>query len=254
VSKLVVYETGALDLAWRSRSLYVADNFRDAQNVTDGAGDFAAFADASIAQQPADLQILKMYYDPSPAAIGVPWRERDAVRAYQRTRAALSEGAGLVNYIGHGSPFQWASTELDKTPPYLLGQYDPDDLANGARQPIVLEMTCMTGAFQTPTFGGTIDERLLLNPRGGAIAVWGPTGLGVAHGHENLQRGFYKALWSAPPLRAPIGQLANAGSLELFTNGTCCQDTLATYALLGDAAMPARVMPAQRVYLPLALR
>lgn len=250
VAKLIAYETSPLDLSWRSRSLYVADNYRDAQNVTDGAGDFAAFADASIAQQPADLQIRRMYYDPSPEAIGVPWRERDAVRAYQRTMAALSEGDGLVSYIGHGSPFQWATTELDASPPYLLGQYDPDDLTNGARQPIVLEMTCMTGAFQTPTFGGTIDERLLLNPGGGAIALWSPSGLGVAHGHDSLHRGFLNALWAAPPLKATIGQLTSAGSFELFTKGVCCQDTLATYLLLGDPAMPARVRTAQQMYLP----
>ncbi len=253
-AKLIAYETSPLDLSWRSRILYVTDNFRDAQNVTDGAGDFAAFADASIAQQPANLQIRRMYYDPSPAAIGVPWRERDAVRAYQRTVAALNEGDGVVSYIGHGSPFQWATTELDKSPPYLLGQYDPDTLTNGARQPIILEMTCMTGAFQTPTFGGTIDERFLLNPSGGAIALWAPAGLGVAHGHDTLQRGFYNALWAAPPLQAPIGQLTNAGSLELFTKGLCCQDTLATYALLGDPAMPARVQTALRMYLPVVRR
>jgi len=254
VAKLIAYETSPLDLSWRSRSLYVADNFRDAQNVTDGAGDFAAFADASIAQQPKNVQISRMYYDPSTAAIGVPWRERDAVRAYQRTVAALNEGDGLVSYIGHASPFQWATTELDKSPPYLLGQYDPDDLTNGPRQPIILEMTCMTSAFQTPTFGGTIDERLVLNPSGGAIAVWGPTGLGVAHGHDTLQRGFLNALWAAPPLKAMVGQLTNAGSLELFTKGVCCQDTLATYLLLGDPAMPARVQTAQRMYLPVVRR
>jgi hypothetical protein len=255
VAKILAYENSALDLSWRSRSLYVADNYRDAQGVPDNAGDFAALADASVVQQPANLQIRRMYYDPTPQAAGVAWRERDPVRAYQRTVAALNQGAGLVNYIGHGSAYQWATTELDKTPPYLLGQYDPDDLTNGARQPIVLEMTCLTSAFQTPAFSGTtIDERLVLNPKGGAIAVWGPTGLGVAHGHDMLQRGFYNALWAAPPLRAPIGQLAAAGSLELFTYGTCCQDTLATYALLGDPAMPARVMPARSLYLPLAWR
>jgi hypothetical protein len=254
VGKIIAYETGPLDLSWRSRSLYVADNFRDAQNNTDGAGDFAAFADASAAQQPVNLQIRRMYYDPSVFAIGVPWRERDPMQAYRRTVAAVSEGNGLVNYIGHGSQFQWATTELDKTPPYLFGRNDAADLNNGARLPIVLEMTCLTGAFQTPTFGGTLDETMLINPNGGAVAVWGPTGLGVAHGHDMLQDGFYDGLWAAPPLKAQVGQLTGAGSLKLFTQGSCCQDTLATYALLGDPVMPARVMPAQRLYLPMARR
>ncbi|KPV50778.1 hypothetical protein SE17_24975, partial [Kouleothrix aurantiaca] len=252
VNKLVAYETSPLNLFWRSRNVYVADNFRDAQNNADSAGDFAAFADASAALQPAGIRVERVYYDPSPSAPAQPWREPSAEIAYARTRALLGAGAGLVNYVGHGSQFQWAVTDFNAAPPYLLGQYDPDDLGNGARQPIVLEMTCLTGAFQTPSYGGTIDERLLLNPSGGAIAVWSPTGQAVAHGHDMLQRGFYQKLWAAPPLSARVGNLALAGYTELFTNGTCCQDTIATYALLGDAMQLARVMPGKILYAPVA--
>lgn len=252
VNKLVAYETSPLNLFWRSRNVYVADNFRDAQNNTDSAGDFAAFADASAALQPAGIRVERVYYDPSPSAPAQPWREPSAEIAYQRTRALLGAGAGLANYVGHGSQFQWAVTDYNATPPYLLGQYDPDDLGNGARQPIVLEMTCLTGAFQTPSYGGTIDERWLLNPSGGAIAVWAPTGQAVAHGHDMLQRGFYQKLWGSPPLSARVGNLALAGYTELFTNGTCCQDTIATYGLLGDAMQLARVMPGNILYAPVA--
>ncbi len=252
VNKLVAYETSPLNLFWRSRNVYVADNFRDAQNNADSAGDFAAFADASAALQPAGIRVDRIYYDPSPSAPAQPWREPNAETAYARTRALLAAGAGLANYVGHGSQFQWAVTDFNATPPYLLGQYDPDELGNGARQPIVLEMTCLTGAFQTPSYAGTIDERLLLNPNGGAIAVWSPTGQAVAHGHDLLQRGFYQKLWGSPPLSARVGNLALAGYTELFANGTCCQDTIATYALLGDAMQIARVMPGNMLYAPVA--
>lgn len=253
VNKIVAYETSPLDLTWRSRSIYIADNYRDSQGKPDSAGDFTAFADASIAQQPADIRISRMYYDPQ-APAGQPWRERDALKAYQRTLALLGAGAGLANYIGHGSLYQWAVTDYTANPPYLLGQYDPDDLANGSRQPILLEMTCLTGAFQTPSYGGTIDERMLLNPKGGAIAIWSSAGQGVSHGHDALQRGFYSALWAAPPLTARVGDLTLAGYTELFANGSCCQDAISTYGLLGDALMTARVLPARQLFLPVARR
>jgi hypothetical protein len=250
-SKIVGYETGPLDLSWRSRAVYIADNYRDSNGNVDGAGDFAAFADASAALQPAGVDTRRMYYDPSPSSAGVPWREPDALRAHERTVAMLSDGAGLVNYVGHSHEWQWAVTDPSATPSYLLGLYDPDALTNGDKLPIVLEMTCLTSAFQTPAYSGTtIDERLLLS-QGGAVAIWGPTGLGVAHGHDALQRGFYQALWAAPPLSAPVGSLAAAGYLELFSHGSCCQDALATFALLGDPLTPARVQAAQRSYLPL---
>lgn len=246
VSKIVAYETAPLgDLGWRSRVVYIADD-------ADGAGDFAAFADDSAAQQPAGMSVERLYYDPN--ASSAPWRERDPVRAYDRTVAELNQGAGLVNYIGHGSQYQWATTDPQRSPPYMLGVYDAEDMANGGRLPILLEMTCLTSAFQTPDFGGTIDERLLINAHGGAIAVWGPTGQGVAHGHDWLQRGFYKALWSAPRFGATVGQLTAAGYLELYSSGTCCQDALATFVLLGDPLTAARVLPTRRAYLSAAWR
>jgi hypothetical protein len=252
VSKIVTYETSPLNLLWRSQAVYVADNYLDAQDQPDIAGDFAAFANASVALQPEGMTINRLYYDPSPTRPAQPWREPNAARAYQRTLGLLNAGAGLVNYIGHGSQYQWAVTDYSANPPYLLGQYDPDDLTNGTRQPILLELTCLTAAFQTPSYGGTIDERLLLNSAGGAIAVWGPTGQGVSHGHDSLQLGFYTKLWSSPPLSARVGALALAGYTELFTNGFCCQDAISTYALLGDAMQLARVEPSQSLYVPVA--
>jgi len=255
VAKIVAYESGPLNMGWGARNIYIADNYREPDNTVDSAGDFAALADISAAQQPAGVEVLRLYYDPTPTAAGIPSREPDAVRAHDRTLALLNQGAGLVNYVGHSSQYQWASTDPQKTPPYLLGLYDPDDLTNGARLPIVVAMTCLTSAFQTPNYSRTtLDERWLIKPNGGAVAIWGPTGFGVAHGHDAMQRGFYRALWAAPPLSASLGQLTSAGYLELFTAGSCCQDTLATFALLGDPLTKARVQPAQRVFLPTGRR
>jgi hypothetical protein len=255
VAKIISYETGPPNMGWGSRSLYIADNYRQADNSTDPAGDFAALAEASAAQQPAGVEVLRLYYDPTSVSAGALAREPDAVRAHQRTLSLLNQGAGLVNYIGHSSQYQWASTDPQKSPPYLLGLYDPDDLTNGARLPIVLAMTCLTSAFQTPNYSRTtLDERWLLKPDGGAVAVWGPTGFGVAHGHDTLQRGFYRALWAAPPRSATLGQLTASGYLELFTAGGCCQDALATFALLGDPLTIAQVQPARRVFLPASRR
>jgi hypothetical protein len=142
-------------------------------------------------------------------------------------------------------------TDPAVTPSYLLGLYDVDALTNGEKLPIVLEMTCLTSAFQQPAYSGTtIDERLVLHPNGGAIATWGPTGLGIAHGHDVLQRGFYRALWAAPPGTATVGELTLAGYQELFLRGSCCQDTLRTFALLGDPLTRARVQPLSQGWVP----
>lgn len=244
VGKLIRYDTAPAGGSWRGKAVFVADN-------ADGAGDFAAFAELSVAEQPTGIAVERVYFQPSLDARPVSGSIADARQARARTLAALNQGAGLVNYVGHSHAWQWAVTDPAVTPSYLLGLYDVDALANGERLPIVLEMTCLTSAFQQPAYSGTtIDERLVVHPNGDAIATWGPTGLGIAHGHDALQRGFYRALWSKPAGTATLGDLTLAGYRELFTRGSYCRDTLRTFALLGDPLTWARVQPLSRVGVP----
>lgn len=260
VAKLVRYETATGGLDWRSRALFVADNGFEADGKPDPAGDFAALADAGAALLPEGVRAARVHYDPwmggarTPSATA-PWREPDAAAARRSTVAELSAGAGLVTYVGHSHHWQWGWTGPPAPPEeqYLLGLNDAGLLGNGGRLPVVLELTCLTAAFQKPAASGTtLDERLLLNPGGGAAAVWGPTGMGVAYGHDALQRGFHGALWGGGAPR--MGALVRGGQLELFTTTGCCQEALHTYALLGDPLTVVRVAPATQVALPVTRR
>jgi hypothetical protein len=250
VSKVISYETATGGLDWRSRAVYLADNYREANGTVDPAGDFALTADQSITELPQGMQALRLYYDPWISHQGVPWREPNAAKARERTLELFNNGAGLVTFMGHSHQWQWAVTDTTKEPSSLLSLYDPDGLTNADKLPIVLAMTCLSSAFQTPAFSGTtVDERLLL-AKGGAAAVWGSTGLGVAYGHDALMRGFMGALRAAPAQRGQLGSLTMAGYWELFMHNTCCKEALRTFVLLGDPLMPARVEPAQRLYAP----
>ncbi|HEU4326803.1 MAG TPA: C25 family cysteine peptidase, partial [Roseiflexaceae bacterium] len=261
VAKLLAYETAGPGGLWRSRGVFVADNGREGDGTPDPAGDFPALADAAVAQQPRGLETARIYYDPWARSddgkpLDQPWRLGDGAQAHGAVLAALNSGAGLVSYTGHANPWQWGVTALDSAPGYLLGLYEPDNLVNGGRLPIVLEMTCLTSAFQTPAYGGmVIDERLLLAREGGAVAVWGATGLGIATGHALLQRGFYRALWASPPQQATLGDLVAAGELELFGHAEqASAHHIRIFALLGDPLTPARVVPAQQIYAPAVSR
>lgn len=235
VSKLLGYETNPAPLAQRARQIFVADNFRDASGRVDAAGDFALSAEAAVALQPDGAQIERVYFDPSPSHTLAPWREPEPVAAWQKTRDALNRGGGFAVYVGHAHHWQWASTDLNAQPPYLLGLFDADDLTNRDNLPILLEMTCLTGMFQQPAFSGTtIDERLLFHTSGGAAAIWAPTGFGVAYGHDALQRGFFRRFWNPQSQDRRLGGLTQAGYLALFAEGVCCQESLRTFAILGD--------------------
>jgi hypothetical protein len=253
VAKILAYERSQSPGLWRATVAFVADN-------PDLSGNFPAAAESSVALQPASVRIARAYYDPA-AAPGDPYREADPLRALARSMGSFDAGAAVLHYIGHGQQFQWAYTAPPSQPgaptdkQHLLGLYGVDELRNGPWLPVVLSMTCLTGAFQFPTFSGTvIDERLVARPDGGAIAAWSSTGLGVLYGHEALQRGFYRALWAAPG-QATLGALTTAGYLELFTTETCCQESIGTFALLGDPLTAPRVdLEAHALWAPLAAK
>jgi hypothetical protein len=238
--KLIAYEQAPAGDAWRGRMALVADD-------ADSAGDFAQQSDALAALQPSSEAVERIYYDPT-GARGIP----SAAEARARVRAAFDAGAGLVVYTGHSHQWQWALTDATASDTALLTLYDPDALRNTGRPAIVLALTCLSSAFATPAFSGTtVDERLLLAP-GGAVAVWGQTGLGVAHGHDALARGFFGALWGTPR-DATLGALTLAGYAELAEAGG--SEALFTYVLLGDPLTPARVWRGtSRVMLPLVTR
>ncbi len=261
VQKIIGYETAPAVGVWRSRAMYIADNNRFADGGYDPAGDFFAFTENSATLQPRGVSIERLYYDPwlrdeQGNTIVDVWHESNATQARQRTIGMLNRGAGVVNFTGHGLQWRWAVTDVSQEDNAMLSLYDPDGLTNGATLPIVLEMTCLTSAFQTPAFSGTtIDERLVLHGTGGAIATWGPSGLELVYGHDALQRGFYRALWSGPPMQQRLGNLTAAGYLELFVStDRSYMDPIQTFVLLGDPLTRARVQADTPVFLPVLRR
>ena len=274
VTKIVAYENAPLLLtgetyfnSWRTQQVWIADNYQFSTGSTDAAGNFAAFSDRGIGAQPVTAQINRLYYDPCvfdsanpnkcllKKAQPVPsYVESTGPAAYARVKNLMNGGAGLVNYNGHANHQQMAALDDGGgTNGWLYYMFDADTMTNADKMPIVLQMTCLTSAFQnTSQTGTTMDERLLVKrANGGAVAVWGPSGQGVAHGHDALQRGFYRELWKSPPMSASLGQLTMAGYNELFVNGGCCTDALQTFGLMGDPVMKARVYTPRGLFLPM---
>ena len=256
VSKILRYEQARGAEAWKFRIGLVTDNYTQQDGSHDGAGDFASIADSIAERAPDGIAVKRLYYDPGPTRpIDQPWREPNEDLAHKRTIDLINNGAALITYIGHSHQWQWAVTnQQSTTSSYLLGLYDTDLLNNENRLAIIRELTCLTGAFQTPTYEGTtIDERLLIMP-GGAAAIWGSSGLSVANGHDMLALGFDRALWQANKQGVSLGILTQAGLLELYSSSTCCNDILRTYLLLGDPFTQLQIGGSTENFLPLVHR
>ena len=227
VDKIVYYETDPAPGNWNGRHLFVTDN-------PDGAGDFHSHADEGYVRVNAPFWSNR-YYLGTDSDIGSHiYTDADLLRISFIDSVNL--GAGFLTFHGHASWLQWAAEGIVRfypSPPYPASE--PNDLAsfhNQMRLPVVLEMTCFTASFHRPEYT-TVDEGMLTRAGGGAVAVWGSTGLGLATGHTRLQTGFYDALNQG---ETTLGALTLAGKTNLYASGIYL-DLLDTFTLLGDPAM-----------------
>lgn len=231
IQKILTYEGAALRGAadWRQRLLFVADD------TEGGGGDFHALSDAiadGYADPPANTTKLvpagytktKVYLalsDPSPATA-----------RRQQVLNAINAGTLLISYVGHATKSFWAAERLmDQTALLTLNNAD--------RLPITLAMTCYDGYFHEPKAGAeVIGETNMRMAGGGSVATWSATGLGLAPGHDFLERGFFLAVFHAP-VSDRLGAAATRGKLHLSAHDPdgIYKDLMDTFVLLGDPGL-----------------
>lgn len=281
VDKVLTYETAvdlsnpsswaSPDAAWRGRSVYISEEYVSRKCTTDAAGDFSLYSDEIIENwQSHDVETSRVYYDPRPLTDPAtcpeytptvdPWRVPNAVDVRNKTIQAFQSGAGLITSNTHSNHFQWGSTDKTDNPtPYLLGFNDILGLKNKDRLPVLFELTCYTAQFTrasaAPSTGTVMDERFQRLPDGGAVAVFGPSGLTVAYGHDWLAAGAHEYLWEkTDTYQGTFGEMLENAYMKLFTNGSCCQDARLTFLGLGDPLMPMLVNDYAETYLPVNQR
>lgn len=209
VDKIVSYETQPFPGGWNANAAFVADN-------ADYGGDFPGDSE-NLATNYIDPPFVakRIYYAPPGSTI-------------TGTQAAILSrwnAAGLMVFTGHSSIHQWAEERL-------FHSDDVASLTNQRQLPILMELTCFTGSFHVPN-SVTMDEALARHPNGGAVAVWGATGLGIATGHQALAEAFLNNLYTPGKT---LGEAVLAGKVNLAGTGVNL-DLIDTYHLLGDPAL-----------------
>ncbi len=239
VTKIVDFETTRPEGDWSGRFTFVADN-------PDDAGDFVAQIQG----------IIKQFF---PA----PWKSKriflttdqtDPTPLIEQIKTAWSSGTGLVMFMGHSSIHQWGAEQL-----FHIDTVQ--ELNSGSKLPMVMQMSCFTGSFHYPDFDG-LDETLMRHGSGGAISVWGSTGLGVSTGHDVLAEGFLETYLEPHTHRSyganqTLGAATLAGKAELALSRSDHLDLLDTFTLFGDPATTLEFITPNEdydVYLPLIAR
>lgn len=238
INKVITYESLPNGQDWQKNFTFIADN------IPDTAGDFVALSEAIIADYitpSSSLDATKIYQNDfdctstgSPECLNVT---AAISSTYNQT------GTLLLNYSGHAAINRWSSESI----------WMPDDissLSNDTKTPVILSMTCLDGYWLGPELSyvsPSLSELSVLDGNGGAIAAFSPTGLGVASGHDDLQRGFYDSLlenglWD-------LGSASMNAKLNLYNTGSNF-DLLKTYLVLGDPALQIKRPYDNRLYLP----
>ncbi len=232
VSKILNYEQNPPAGFWRSTISFVADSKYTASGAIDGAGDFWASSDELYTNPlyaPASLTKERIYYNRCPSCPAPPYPTyTPASTARAAILSAINAGRLIVNYVGHGGHLVWSSDSIFSTT-------DLSELTNGGATPVMLEMTCLTGFFHSPSSSLTSLAETHVRAAGkGTVASWAATGLGLDAGHSYLNKGFLNAVMNQGI--AELGTAASYGKSYLIANAGGYVDLVDTYTLFGDPA------------------
>ncbi len=181
---------------------------------------------------PFTYETYSPIYDPSASAAMVS--------------TAVNDGAGIVNYCGHGSPTSWGTTGFSNN--------DVSALTNGDKLPIIFSVACNNGNFQDP--GDCFGEAWLKKENGGAVMFlgatisqpWDPPMRGEDYFDDILTGGYDYSQHpdqngiSTDEGRTTIGAIVFNGFVLMTTesNGASDWETAKTWTIFGDASMQPR--------------
>ena len=212
-NKLAAAEGGPVD--WAGNVIFLSD-------ADDGATVFANESDQVASHLGAGYSLSSISLHATPLAA-----------ARSELFAGLGQGASLVNYMGHGGIDRLSSSGL-------LTNADVAGLTNADRLPVVTAMTCTISRFTVPGVP-SLGEVLVTSAAGGAVAVWGPSGLADDTFSQRLAESFYR---STSDITNPLLGDRILRALGEFRGLGGDASLLDIYNLLGDPALRLRQPPA----------
>ncbi|HEX6087568.1 MAG TPA: C25 family cysteine peptidase [Thermoanaerobaculia bacterium] len=124
----------------------------------------------------------------------------------------------LLTYVGHGSTDLWNANWFSGSNAAAL---------RNAQRPFVAAMTCLNG-FYHDVFQVSLAESLMLNPQGGAVAVWASSALTDAPPQLEMAAELHRRLYSG----------ARAGdAIRAAKAATQDQDVRRSWIFFGDPSM-----------------
>ncbi len=148
---------------------------------------------------------------------------------------AINGGHSFIRFAGHGGGSVWSDDDL-------LNLEDIPFMENKGRLPFIVSWTCFTAWFDNP-YTNCLAEDLVFLKDGGAVALFGSTGLGLLFADLYLEEEMCKVIFQKNErvLGRAVAE-AKIAFLTRFAGRRDYMDLAATYTLIGD--------PATRLILP----
>ena len=228
VDKIIYYDTNPSTLSdWRSRVVMVADDEDSNTHLNQADG----LAVQSLLEHPV-LNYQKIYLDAFPQE-STPGGDR-----YPQVNDALdlniTKGALTVTYMGHGGQNGWTQERV-------LGINQAQSYSNLDNMPLFITATCSFAGYDEPGFVSA-GEHLLLNPKGGAVALMTTVRAVYSGSNERLTRAVLKLIYKEdepgvhPSFAEVLRRAKNNNAIDTLDNNA------RKFTLLGD--------PSQKLAIP----
>ncbi len=225
VDKIIKYDQDPAMLRdWRNRIVFLGDD-EDGNRHT---GDADSIADDLVEDHPF-LNTDKVYLDAFPQE-STPGGARFPL-ANEAINRSIFRGVLAMTYLGHGGPKGLAQERV-------LNISDILSWDNIDRTPLLVTATCSFTGYDDPAFV-TAGEEAILNPRGGAIALYTTTRAVYASQNEALTRVSLDELFRRDPQgQLPtLGEALTDGKNTLTSGGSFATNNARKFSLIGDPAM-----------------
>lgn len=220
VDKIIHYSTGMPEVMgnWRNVISLIADD-EDSNLHLEDAEELASV----ISALNEGINVEKIYLDAYKQA-STPGGERYP-EANADINRRVARGALLINYVGHGGETGWAHESI-------LQISDITSWDNMDNMPVFVTATCEFSRFDDP---GRISggEYVLLNPKGGGIALFTTTRATYAGSNSALNQRFYEYAIT----RTEDGYLRMGDIMRLSKMDAGSNENGRKFILMGDPAL-----------------
>lgn len=219
IEKIINYDLSPQAMNdWRNRVLFVGDD-EDGNLHTSDCNEIAQ----EVAEKYPSLNPDKFFLDAFPQIASAGGNFYPAVN--EAINNAIFKGTLVMTYLGHGGPNGWAQERI-------LQVRDIQNWSNFQRLPLVVTATCSFTGYDDAT-NSTAGEEILLNPRGGAVALYSTVRAVYASENASLTRLVLLELFGEGP-EATIGDAMRNAKNQL-SGGTLVNSR--KFALIGDPSM-----------------